>query len=82
MVKKTATGLHVSILPDEIHAVVPTVHLSDHMSNCALLLEGLQEGDNISNLVCFSKNKNNIVSCFRMSLTTAATDFMKFFSGL
>lgn len=77
--KKTVTGLHVSILPDEIRAVLPTAHLSDHMSNCPLLWEGLQEGDNISNLICFSKNKNIIVSCFRTSLTTAATDFYEVF---
>uniref|UniRef100_A0A3Q4N724 Programmed cell death 11 n=1 Tax=Neolamprologus brichardi TaxID=32507 RepID=A0A3Q4N724_NEOBR len=35
-----------------IHAVLPMSHLSDHMSNCPLLWESLQEGDIISKLIC------------------------------
>lgn len=62
MLKKTASGLEVAILPDEIRATVPTMHLSDHMSNCPLLWECLQEGDNISNLTCFNRGQQNIVS--------------------
>ncbi|XP_071359529.1 protein RRP5 homolog isoform X2 [Trachinotus anak] len=60
VLKKLVTGLEVAILPDEIRAILPTMHLSDHMSNCPLLWESLQEGDNISNLMCFNKNKLNI----------------------
>lgn len=63
VLKKSTNGLQVAILPDEVRAVLPTLHLSDHTSNCPLLWEGLQEGDNISNLMCFSNNKQNIVSC-------------------
>lgn len=72
LVKKLPNGLEVSILPDEIHAVVPTVHLSDHMSNCSLLWENLQEGDLISKLVCFNKNKQNVVSFLIKSGLTSA----------
>ncbi|XP_056228146.1 protein RRP5 homolog isoform X2 [Seriola aureovittata] len=60
VLKKLLFGLEVAILPDEIKAILPTMHLSDHMSNCPLLWESLQEGDNISNLMCFGKNKQNI----------------------
>ena len=63
VLKKSVNGLQVTILPDEIHAFLPTMHLSDHISNCPLLWESLQEGDNISNLIFISKNKQNIVSC-------------------
>lgn len=62
MQKKSVNGLEVSILPDNVLAVLPTMHLSDHTSNCPLLWESLQEGDNISSLVCCSRNKQNIVS--------------------
>lgn len=62
VLKKSVNGLEVAILPDEIRAILPTAHLSDHMSNCPLLWESLQEGDNISNLICINKNKQNIVS--------------------
>ncbi|XP_014822913.1 PREDICTED: protein RRP5 homolog [Poecilia mexicana] len=60
VVKKSVNGLEVVILPDEGRAVLPTVHLSDHMSNCQLLWEVLQEGDTVSDLICFNKNKQNI----------------------
>lgn len=60
VLKKSLIGLEVAILPDEIHAVLPMSHLSDHMSNCPLLWESLQEGDIISKLICSSKNKKNI----------------------
>lgn len=62
MLKKTASGLEVAILPDEIRATLPMIHLSDHMSNCPLLWECLQEGDNISNLICINRGQQNIVS--------------------
>ncbi|XP_074542247.1 protein RRP5 homolog isoform X2 [Halichoeres trimaculatus] len=60
VLKKCPNGLEVAILPDEIPAIVPTMHLSDQISNCHLLWESLKEGDNISNLVCCNKNKQNI----------------------
>ncbi|XP_068445534.1 protein RRP5 homolog isoform X2 [Clinocottus analis] len=60
VLKKLETGLEVAILPDEIRAVLPTIHLSDHLSNCTLLWESIQEGDNILNIICYGKNKQNI----------------------
>ncbi|XP_029924542.1 protein RRP5 homolog [Myripristis murdjan] len=60
VVKKAVSILEVAILPADARAVLPTMHLSDHMSNCPLLWESLQEGDTISNLVCISKNKQII----------------------
>ncbi|CAB1344590.1 unnamed protein product, partial [Coregonus sp. 'balchen'] len=60
VVSKVLTGLEVSILPEETTALLPTMHFSDHVSNCPLLWEGLQEGDIISNIVCLSKNRQNI----------------------
>lgn len=73
VLKKSVNGLEVSILPDNVQAILPTTHLSDHTSNCPLLWEGLQEGDNISGLVCCSRNKQNIVS-FSQSLLTFLRD--------
>ncbi|XP_028314722.1 protein RRP5 homolog isoform X1 [Gouania willdenowi] len=60
VLKKSPRGLEVSILPDEFHAVLPTVHLSDHMSNCTMLWESLQVGDVLSDLVCCSKKQQKI----------------------
>ncbi|XP_019115723.2 protein RRP5 homolog isoform X2 [Larimichthys crocea] len=60
VLKKLLNGLEVAILPDEFRAVLPTMHLSDHMSNCPLLWESLQEGDSVSNLICFNNTKQNV----------------------
>ncbi|KAM4603795.1 protein RRP5 homolog isoform 1-T2 [Polymixia lowei] len=60
VLKKSVNCLEVAILPEEASALLPTMHLSDHMSNCPLLWEALQEGDVISDLVCISKNKQII----------------------
>lgn len=72
VLKKTAGGLEVAILPDEVRATLPMMHLSDHMSNCPLLWECLQEGDNVSNLICINRPQQNIVS-FGVRLITAGT---------
>ncbi|KAJ3614113.1 hypothetical protein NHX12_017689 [Muraenolepis orangiensis] len=60
VVKKSADCMEVAILPDLIPALLPTVQLSDHVSNCPLMLEALQEGDQLSNLTCISRTKNII----------------------
>ncbi|CAK6962864.1 protein RRP5 homolog [Scomber scombrus] len=60
VLKKVLNGLEVAILPEEFRATLPTMHLSDHMSNCTMLWESMQEGDTISDLVCFNKNKTGI----------------------
>lgn len=65
VLKKSVNGLEVSILPEGVQASLPTMHLSDHVSNCSLLWESLKEGDTISDIVCFSKNRQYIVSCFQ-----------------
>ncbi|XP_036380286.1 protein RRP5 homolog isoform X1 [Megalops cyprinoides] len=60
IVSKVLNGLEVSILPEEMPALLPMTHLSDHVSNCALLWEALKEGDIVSNAVCLTKKKQNI----------------------
>ncbi|CAL8330288.1 unnamed protein product [Lota lota] len=60
VVNKCAACLELAILPEEVPALLPTMHLSDHVSNCPLMWEALQEGDVITNLVCFSKGKESI----------------------
>ena len=62
MVSKVPEGLNVAILPEEMPGLLPTMHLSDHASNCQLLWDALQEGDIISDAVCLSKTKQNVVS--------------------
>uniref|UniRef100_A0AAR2JGU7 Protein RRP5 homolog n=1 Tax=Pygocentrus nattereri TaxID=42514 RepID=A0AAR2JGU7_PYGNA len=85
VLKKDLTGLQVSILPEEVPALLPMVHLSDHVTNWPLLWEGLQEGDTISNTVYLSKSKQGIVSSHIKPLLVAALeagDVVKSFSEL
>ncbi|KAM9792618.1 protein RRP5 homolog [Neosynchiropus ocellatus] len=60
VLRKTLNGLEVAILPEEVPAFLPTSHLSDHVSNCLLLWENLQEGDVVSNLTCVFNNQKKI----------------------
>ncbi|XP_055013980.1 protein RRP5 homolog isoform X2 [Boleophthalmus pectinirostris] len=88
VLKKLVSGLEVAILPEEIPAVLPTMHLTDHLSNGPLLWESLQEGDTISNLVCFYKNKQNITLTKKPTIIWAieegilAKDFSEITVGL
>ncbi|RXM27397.1 Protein RRP5-like [Acipenser ruthenus] len=88
VVRKTVDGLDVSILPEAASAFLPMMHLSDHVSNCRLLWEGLGEDDIISNVMCLSKNKEHIVLCKKPIIKAAveegypAKDFSEVQSGM
>ncbi|XP_062865750.1 protein RRP5 homolog [Trichomycterus rosablanca] len=71
VLNKNQTGLEVSILPEEVPAILPTVHLSDHVTNSPLLWESIEEGDTISNVMCLSKNKQRIALSKKPLLTAA-----------
>ncbi|XP_062399126.1 protein RRP5 homolog [Sardina pilchardus] len=61
VVSKVPDGLNLAILPEEAPAHLPTAHLSDHASNSPLLWEALQVGDVVSDAVCLSKTKLNVI---------------------
>ncbi|XP_072513962.1 protein RRP5 homolog [Salminus brasiliensis] len=84
VLKKDLTGLEVSILPEEVPALLPMVHLSDHTTNWPLLWEGLQEGDTISNVMCLNKTKQGITLSKKPMLLEALSsgDVVKSFSEL
>ncbi|MGH0135552.1 UNVERIFIED_CONTAM: hypothetical protein FKN15_066160, partial [Acipenser sinensis] len=88
VVRKTVDGLDVSILPEAASAFLPMMHLSDHVSNCRLLWEGLGEADIISNVMCLSKNKEHIILCKKPIIKAAveegypAKDFSEVQSGM
>ncbi|XP_060716290.1 protein RRP5 homolog [Tachysurus vachellii] len=82
--KKSQTCLEVSILPEDMPALLPTPHLSDHMSNCSLLWTALQEGDTISNVVCLRRDKESIILSKKPSVIVAleAENLVSSFSEL
>uniref|UniRef100_A0A3B3ZW78 S1 motif domain-containing protein n=1 Tax=Periophthalmus magnuspinnatus TaxID=409849 RepID=A0A3B3ZW78_9GOBI len=88
VLKKLDSGFEVAILPNEIPAVLPTLHLTDHLSNAPLLWQSLQKGDTISSLVCFYKNKQNITLTKKPTIKWAieegilAEDFSKITVGM
>ncbi|XP_029001010.1 protein RRP5 homolog isoform X3 [Betta splendens] len=73
VLKKSPNGLEVAVLPDVIRAILPTMHLSDHMSNCSLLWESLQKGDVVSDLAFFNC-KNNITLTKKPTVTWTLVD--------
>ncbi|XP_007665837.1 protein RRP5 homolog isoform X2 [Ornithorhynchus anatinus] len=63
VVKKTDMGLQVSILPGNVPAFLPKIHLSDHVSNSQLLWHWLQPNDILHRVLCLgSKRGRNILS--------------------
>ncbi|XP_068954963.1 protein RRP5 homolog [Petaurus breviceps papuanus] len=69
--KKTEKGLEVSILPDNIHALLPATHLSDNVTNSQLLCYWLQEGDILHKVLCLSHSDGHIVLCRKPALISA-----------
>ncbi|XP_074089895.1 protein RRP5 homolog [Macrotis lagotis] len=69
--KKTEKGLEVSILPDNIHALLPTTHLSDNVTNSQLLCSWLQAGDILHKVLCLSHSDDHIVLCRKPALIAA-----------
>ncbi|XP_069467805.1 protein RRP5 homolog [Ambystoma mexicanum] len=74
VVKKSETGLEVSILPEGIPAFLPTMHLSDHVTNSKLLWHCLQKGDFLPRVMCLSNAQGQIILCRKPSLMTAIED--------
>uniref|UniRef100_A0A673FLS3 S1 motif domain-containing protein n=1 Tax=Sinocyclocheilus rhinocerous TaxID=307959 RepID=A0A673FLS3_9TELE len=65
--RKVLDGLEVSIVPEEVPAFIPTVHLSDHVANCLPLWMALEEGNTISNVMCLRKTKKKGIICVNVS---------------
>nr|DBA15081.1 TPA: hypothetical protein GDO54_004338 [Pyxicephalus adspersus] len=58
---KTDTELNVLILPEETPAILPKVHLSDHVTNCELLFHGLKEGDELNQVMCLNNSRGQTI---------------------
>ncbi|XP_078499820.1 protein RRP5 homolog isoform X1 [Lissotriton helveticus] len=74
VVKKTDTGLEVSIVPEDVPAFLPTMHLSDHVTNCKMLWRWLQKGDYLPGLMCLSNVQGQITVCRKLSLISSYED--------
>ncbi|XP_063056159.1 protein RRP5 homolog isoform X2 [Engraulis encrasicolus] len=88
VVSKTMDGLKVAIQPSNTPAFLPTVHLSDHSSNCLLIYHALREGDTVADAVCLNKAKHVITLTKKpllkacMEQGAAATEFSGLEVGL
>ncbi|KAJ1140728.1 hypothetical protein NDU88_007070, partial [Pleurodeles waltl] len=71
VVRKTDTGLEVSVVPEDVPAFLPTMHLSDHVTNCKLLWRWLQKGDFLTGLMCLSNVQGQITVCRKPSLISS-----------
>ncbi|NXC44670.1 RRP5 protein, partial [Penelope pileata] len=76
VLKKKENGLEVSILEDEgnVIASLPTVYLSDFVTNCNLLWHCLQEGDVLPRVMCLSTNRDRITLCRKPALISAVQE--------
>uniref|UniRef100_A0A8C8RCI3 Protein RRP5 homolog n=1 Tax=Pelusios castaneus TaxID=367368 RepID=A0A8C8RCI3_9SAUR len=74
VLKKKDNGLEVSILPDNVSAHLPTMHLSDHVANCKLLWHWLQEGDILPRVMCLSDKGGHITLCRKPAVIAAVQE--------
>ncbi|XP_028827320.1 protein RRP5 homolog [Denticeps clupeoides] len=77
VLSKVPNGLEVAILPEGTPALLPTMHLSDHVSNCTMLWEALQDGDVISDLVTLSCSNQTIILTKKPSVKAALEDHLQ-----
>ncbi|KAG8435325.1 hypothetical protein GDO86_013327 [Hymenochirus boettgeri] len=68
---KTDKGLNVLILPEETPAFIPKMHLSDHITNCELLLHTLQDGDYLPGGMCLSSVKGHTILTMKTALISS-----------
>ena len=64
IIKKSNSGFDVELLPSKMAALLPKMHLSDHLGICDLLWDAHEEGDIIKGAVYISRT-NVIVSFWR-----------------
>ena len=64
IIKKSSSGFDVELVPSKMPALLPKMHLSDHLGICDLLWDAHEEGDVIEGAVYISRT-NVIVSFLR-----------------
>lgn len=62
ILKKKENGLEVKILPNDVSAYLPTMHLSDHVTNCRLWWHWLKDDEILHNVICLHDKGGHIVS--------------------
>ncbi|MEE6485919.1 hypothetical protein FKM82_014452 [Ascaphus truei] len=71
IVKKTDQGFNVSVLPEETRAFLPKMHLSDHVANCELLWQWLEEGELLPGAMCLSSTKEQNILTKKTALISS-----------
>lgn len=62
ILKKKEDDLEVAVLPDNVTAHLPTMHLSDYVSHCKLWWHWLKENDVLPSVMCLHDKGSSIVS--------------------
>ncbi|XP_053167847.1 protein RRP5 homolog [Hemicordylus capensis] len=84
ILKKKEGGLEVTILPDNVSAYIPMMHLSDHVSNCKLWWHWLKENDVLHRVICLHDKGGHITLSRKPAVISAVEEeqVVKSFSDL
>ncbi|XP_066475340.1 protein RRP5 homolog [Tiliqua scincoides] len=74
ILKKKEDGLEVAILPDNIAAYLPMMHLSDYVSHCKLWWHWLKENDVLHKVMCLSDKGSNIILTRKPAVISATQE--------
>ena len=66
IIKKSNSGFDVELVPSKMSALLPKMHLSDHLGICDLLWDAHEGGDIIEGAVYISRT-NVIVSFWQLT---------------
>ncbi|XP_077205715.1 protein RRP5 homolog [Paroedura picta] len=71
ILKKKENGLEVKILPNDVSAYLPTMHLSDHVTSCRLWWHWLQGNEILHNVVCLHDKGGHITLTRKPAIISA-----------
>nr|XP_056705709.1 protein RRP5 homolog [Euleptes europaea] len=71
ILKKKENGLEVKILPNDVSAYLPTMHLSDHVTNCKLWWHWLKGDEILHNVVCLHDKGGHITLSRKPAIISA-----------
>ncbi|XP_060097704.1 protein RRP5 homolog isoform X2 [Heteronotia binoei] len=71
ILKKNESGLEVKIFPDDVSAYLPTMQLSDYVTNCRLWWHWLKGNETLHNVVCLHDKGGHITLSRKPAIISA-----------
>ncbi|XP_054839484.1 protein RRP5 homolog [Eublepharis macularius] len=71
ILEKKENGLEVKILPNDVSAYLPIMHLSDHVTSCKLWWHWLKGGEILRSVICLQEKEGHITMSRKPAIISA-----------